>query len=99
MQNNIVEKYAGEAYTLLTKKANEEPSTYAGDGFKAGLVGGAMAKTLQHGYNAYVNKVVPTPRAGLKSLVASGVMWGALGGLGGGMMKRRTNSQEVTTYV
>ena len=89
MQNNF-EKYASEAYSLLlVKSAEEQASTYAGVGFKHGLIGGAAAGAGKPLYDWFVRGAKPKLTTPIKGSLATAALWGIGGGLAGGLIKRK----------
>lgn len=98
MSQNNLEKYAAEAYSLLTKVA-DEAGTYAGEYGKAGLTAGAVVGAGKHLYDYAAYGKKPTVKGVGKGALATAALWGVLGGLGGGLKKRRVEpSYEYDNY-
>jgi hypothetical protein len=104
-----LDKYASEACSLVLKKqAEEEAQTYAGSGFKNGIIGGATLGVAYPLYNWAARGVKPgLPRskgsvvgALIKGSLSTSLLGGVVGGLGGGMVKRKAQpTQEQSYYV
>lgn len=88
MQNSL-EKHASDAYALLIKRANEDAETYAGEGFKRGILGGAAAGAGLPLYNWAAKGMKPAIKATAGRSIATAGLWGIVGGLGGGAIKRK----------
>ena len=98
---NTYETYARDVqpYEGPQQYAADKPVTYAGLGAKAGATAGALLSVGAQAHKLYKSYKASNPRvplsAGqtLKSLGKAGVsgalLWGALGGLSGGLVKRK----------
>lgn len=76
-------KVANEMYAQEPPQT-DQPMTYAGAGFKAGLAAGVPLSI----------KYRPTTVGAAKAGLAGAVLWGAIGGLGGGLKKRKQSGYD-----
>ena len=98
---NTYETYARDVqpYEGPQQYAADKPVTYAGLGAKAGASVGALLSVGAQARNTYNNYKATSPRVPLSAKdtlktwsragVSGALLWGALGGLSGGLVKRK----------
>ena len=99
---NAYETYASEEQPYVRPQqqiAADKPVTYAGLGAKAGGAAGALLSVGAQAHKIYKNYKTTSPRVpisvagSLKSVGKAGLsgalLWGAVGGLSGGLVKRK----------
>ena len=97
MQSKL-EKHASEACALVVKRANEDAETYAGTGFKRGIIGGAVVGAGKPFYDWARKGIRPSIASPIKGSIATAALWGIAGGLGGGFIKRKQNYDNNLYY-